>query len=288
MIFDTIKIKAKAVYGIIMDACKHFSNDNIALAIGSISFFTFLSLVPLTLIAVKLAAPYFPKFLDTAQITLGPTLYTSINIQLEAVKQVTELPLIFALIFGLWSGGNIFLNLEAAMNVVFQAPKQRPLWRRRVLAVFMIFIFAVFFILAFLSANFVNILSTMNIKVFAEMVEIMTTLQKFTITIAIPTVLIIALYAAIYFRLPNVKMPFRYVFPGAISAGIAWTISLHIFSWFAGFNFSRYQIIYGSLTSITLLLMWLYYSSYVLMFGAELSAAAYRYKLSKKKEIEEK
>ena len=282
MIFDTIKIKAKAVYGIIMDAYKHFSNDNIALAIGSISFFTFLSLVPLTLIAVKLAATYFQSFLETAQVTLGPTLYTSINLQLEAVKKVKELSLILALIFGLWSGGNIFLTLEAAMNVVFSAPKQRPLWRRRILAVFMIFIFAVFFILSFLSVNFIRLLSLTNVKAFAEIVDIMSNLQTFTITLAIPTVLIIALHAAIYFKLPNVKLPFRYVLPGAITAGIAWTVSLHVFSWFAGNNFGRYQLLYGSLTSIMLLLMWLYYSSYVLMFGAELSAAVYRYKQLKK------
>ena len=290
LIFDRIKIKVKAICSIFYDAYKNFSNDNIALAIGSISFFTFLSLVPLTLLAVKFAAPYFFGFLDAAQNTIGPTLYRSLNLQLEAVKNIRELPLIIALGFGLWSGGNIFLNLEAAMNIVWKAPKQRPLWRRRILAIFMIFIFALFFTMSFLSVNFIRLVSmrliSLNIDIIPD-ITIMGILQAFTITIIIPTILIVALFATIYFKMPNVKVPLKYVFPGAISAAIAWTISLHVFSWFASYNFDRYQIIYGSLTSIMLLLLWLFYSSYILMFGAELSAAVYRYKTSKQESEEE-
>jgi len=255
-----------------------------ALAVGSVSFFTFLSLVPLALLAITIAAPFFTDFLkNTVQPIVGANFYHLLETQLNGILDGTGISIFVALLIGLWSGGNIFITLESAMNLVWGATKSRPLWRRRLLAVFMIFLFAVCLIIAFIFVNIIRLAPISSSELFD--VKVLTSLQSFALTYIIPTILVITLFGTIYYMLPNVAMPLRIVLPGAITAGIAWTISLHIFSWFATYSFERYKALYGSITSIFILLLWMYYSSYILLFGAEISAAAYRLKKIKRKDI---
>jgi len=60
---------------------------------------------------------------------------------------------------------------------------------------------------------------------------------------------------------------------GALGTTVLWEISTNIFTWYLSSGFISYEIVYGSLGRIVALLVWIYISSWVLIFGAYLTAA---------------
>ena len=82
----------------------------------------------------------------------------------------------------------------------------------------------------------------------------------------------ILIYAVVYFAAPNVRIRrFRWISPGAMFGVLAWLIaSLGFFFYVA--NFSSYQATYGAFAGMVILLVWIWVSNVVLLFGAELNA----------------
>ena len=75
-----------------------------------------------------------------------------------------------------------------------------------------------------------------------------------------------------YILIPFRKLKFIEVFPGVVFAMGAWlTISL-LFSYFVS-NFTNYANIYGSISGIIILLIWLNLSCLFLLLGGEINAA---------------
>jgi membrane protein len=76
----------------------------------------------------------------------------------------------------------------------------------------------------------------------------------------------------LYFLAPNVKQRFWCTLPGAITALICWVGLSHLLGvYFRSFaaNFNR---TYGTLTAAVALLVWLYWSGFAILLGAELNA----------------
>jgi membrane protein len=66
--------------------------------------------------------------------------------------------------------------------------------------------------------------------------------------------------------MPNCKMKWRDVLPGTIFILCAWVVCTTIFSIYFN-NFNRYDVIYGSIGAIMVLLLWLYMSCIVILLG---------------------
>lgn len=68
------------------------------------------------------------------------------------------------------------------------------------------------------------------------------------------------------------RQPMSTTLPGAVAAMFAWLIVSIGFSFYVE-NLSNYTLIYGTLGAVIVLLMWLYLSAAILIFGAEFNAA---------------
>jgi membrane protein len=85
-------------------------------------------------------------------------------------------------------------------------------------------------------------------------------------------VAMVLIYAVVYFAAPNVEIRrFRWISPGAMFGVLAWLLaSLGFFFYVA--NFGSYQATYGAFAGMVILLVWIWVSNVVLLFGAELNA----------------
>jgi membrane protein len=89
-------------------------------------------------------------------------------------------------------------------------------------------------------------------------------------------VLAIFIVAILYYYTPNVRhLRIRWVSWGAVLAIVAWTIATVGFALYV-LNVSHYNKYYGWLGGAVVLLLWLYISNYVLVFGAEVDAEIVR------------
>ncbi len=82
----------------------------------------------------------------------------------------------------------------------------------------------------------------------------------------------ILIYAVVYFAAPNVEIRrFQWITPGAAFGVLAWLLASAAFFTYVS-NFGSYQATYGAFAAAVILLVWLWLTNLVLLFGAELNA----------------
>ena len=80
------------------------------------------------------------------------------------------------------------------------------------------------------------------------------------------------IYAVVYFAAPNVEIRrFHWITPGALFGVLAWLLASAAFFLYVA-NIGSYQATYGAFAAMVILLVWMWLSNVVLLFGAELNA----------------
>ena len=88
----------------------------------------------------------------------------------------------------------------------------------------------------------------------------------------------IFIFLMIYKFAPNCKTYWRYIWPGALVAAVLLEVSKGLFLWYLD-NLAIYDQVYGSVTSVIVLLFWIYVSALILILGAEIGAEHSRMRL---------
>ena len=87
----------------------------------------------------------------------------------------------------------------------------------------------------------------------------------------------------LYYFGPAKKKYFRFFSAGSIFATVLTVLASAAFAFFIN-NFSQYNKLYGSIGAIIVILLWLYFNSFILLVGFELNASIGNTKLNKTKE----
>jgi membrane protein len=85
-------------------------------------------------------------------------------------------------------------------------------------------------------------------------------------------VIVLLLFALIYYLAPNRdQRNWRWVTPGSLVGGVLWIVLSGLFALYASFSGS-FTKTYGSLAGGIVLLLWLNYTAWAILFGAELNS----------------
>ena len=87
---------------------------------------------------------------------------------------------------------------------------------------------------------------------------------------AIAMVILVLLFMIMYAFLPNRRMPFWGQLPGALFTAISWALFSYAFSIYLELAVNM-SVIYGSLTTLVVVMLWLYVCMYLLFLGAEVN-----------------
>ncbi len=77
-------------------------------------------------------------------------------------------------------------------------------------------------------------------------------------------------FALIYYYAPDVKQQFRFVSPGSVLALVLWLVFSLLFSFYVS-NFGSYNRTYGALAGAAILMLYIYYTAYIVLVGAEMN-----------------
>jgi len=86
--------------------------------------------------------------------------------------------------------------------------------------------------------------------------------------------LLVVCVALVFKFVPNVKVAFADVWPGAVVTALLWRVAFAVFSWYAG-DLSDWTV-HGSVAAVVVFLLWIYVSAVVLLYGVEMTAAYVR------------
>lgn len=98
-----------------------------------------------------------------------------------------------------------------------------------------------------------------------------------------PPTLILLVLTAMYWIVPNTdpRLTIISVFPGAVFATLGWLVLTYGFSFYIN-NFGNYSGTYGSIGGVIILMLWLYFTGMILIFGGLLNASSQKRQLAKK------
>jgi membrane protein len=82
---------------------------------------------------------------------------------------------------------------------------------------------------------------------------------------------------ALYFWVPQIKVNKMGALTGAVVVTFLWQIITIFFSAYLSSGLARYEIIYGSLGKMIALLAWIYFISWIVLFGAHLTSSIDRH-----------
>ena len=83
----------------------------------------------------------------------------------------------------------------------------------------------------------------------------------------LPLLLTFAAFATLYRYIPNTRVHWKDVWPGAALAAVSFEALRHGFVWYVA-HLSIYNLVYGTAATIVVLLAWAYFSGVILLFGA--------------------
>jgi membrane protein len=173
-----------------------------------------------------------------------------------------------SIIAALWTASKAINALMRALNIVYEVNETRGYFKIRLMGMFYTFLFALSIILALvlpsMSREFFGFLEA-YFYIPKYFVDFFTSIRWVSVLGFLALV-----FGSTHVVLPNVRMGFKEAMPGAIFSLIGWLTLSYGFSHFVQ-NFSRFTIVYGSLAAVMVLLIWMYFSSIIVMFGAEIN-----------------
>lgn len=250
-------------------AIRGFNEDKCLTKATALTYYTLFSIVPVLALAFAIAKGFgFQKFLQK-QILEKYSEYEAVLskafVFADAMLSSAKGGVIagFGILLLLWSVINLLTNIENSFNEIWEIKKGRPLVRKITDYTTIIVLTPIFFILSGSLSVFIQ--SGMSKIIF---------ISKFNfILIEILAWCIMCLIFSLVFKvLPNTRVEFK----AAIKAGIVTLILFELVKW----GYIRFQIgvnrinaIYGGFAALPLFLIWIQYSWFIVLFGAELSYA---------------
>jgi membrane protein len=174
----------------------------------------------------------------------------------------------FGLIGALWTASTGFAGMIEALNVAYNVPETRPYWKTRGLALLMTFLVGGLLLVALammlVGPRFGEWMAG-ALHVSFLWARIWPVLRW-----AVSGTFIVLAVESMYFLAPNVKQSFWHTLSGAVFAVAAWLA----LSYALGIYFQRFANLnrtYGALGGAIALMTWLYWSSIVILMGAEIN-----------------
>lgn len=255
------------------DLYERFNNDEVTALAAQLTYYFILAFFPFLVFVLTLAG--FTPVTDNQILSklTGMLPESSYNMLTEIINEVlskrSETLLSIGMIATLWISSNGLYALIRGLNKAFDSKETRPFWKLRGLAVLYTTGLAITIILSFAAIIFGRTIGMylFNIAGFSVFFKPVWNIVRYLLSLL--TILIIL--GTLYYILPNKKLSFGQILPGAIFSTLAWIIISFIFSCYIN-NFSNYSNIYGSIGGIIVLLIWLYWTSIILILGGEINA----------------
>jgi membrane protein len=178
-----------------------------------------------------------------------------------------SLTIVSALVL-LWSASKGVFAIIGGLNSVYEIKENRNYFLIRLLAMLYTFLLIIIVIGVLLIMVFGHTLNNLLTSLFPNLKGLVYIISSLRFILGF--LVLVLFFTLLYKSLPNRKMKLLDQLPGAVIAGAGWVSFSFLFSFFID-NFSNYANIYGSLTAIIVLLLWLYICMYIMFIGAEIN-----------------
>ncbi len=275
--YQIIKQKLAFIYTWMKEAFLHtFYRDNCALMAAAISFYAILSVIPLFLVFMSISGYILhssKSALETVIILLWRTSPTAIAEGFKILSDLMQQKTVFGIVglLGLtWAASRIFSAVENSMNVVWKVKRGRAYWHSKFITLLLVPVTVLFMLSSLAFTALYSLAKNIEIPLIGlKLSEAHWISQMFVIFL--PLVLGIIMFYLTYKIIPNRKISRKAALIGAVCASGMWELAKFLFDIYIR-RYGDFQLMYGSFATIVVILIWIYYSSFIILIGAEIGS----------------
>ncbi len=273
-------VTVKGIWQVLKNSFKGFGEDKIPKLSASLAYYTVFSLGPLLIMIIYLCSIFFGRE------AIEGTIYTQIDgfVGREAADQIQGIiknvalegkggfAAIIGIITLLIGATTVFAEIQDSINSIWGL-KAKPklgvmkLLKDRLLSFGIIGSLGFLLLVSLGVSAIVDALGNSLKNAFPDIAVVIFYIINLLLTLAITT----GLFGVIFKVLPDAKIKWKDVFGGALATSVLFMIGKLLISLYI--SKSDIGTAYGAAGSLVILIVWIYYSSIILYFGAEFTKA---------------
>lgn len=271
-----IKQTTKETQTFLVILWRHINRDRLTTSAASLAYTTILSLIPLITVIFSLLAA-FPIFKEVSgevkgfiYNNLAPAASDTIAQYVEQFIKNTNQMTIFGVIGLIVTSLLLIRSIDNALNYIWRTKRRRS------------FVYNLTIYWTILTLGPILIGASIAISSYIFSTKFLSDIAISHILLGfLPFMISVVGFWLLYCIVPTEAVPIKESIIGAFLAAILFELGKKAFTFYVT-SFPTYQLIYGVLSSIPLLLIWIYFSWCIILFGAEFAAALSDYTFQRK------
>lgn len=272
------RLNAQGVFSLLIEAAKEWGEDKVPRLGAALAYYTTFSLAPLLILVIAIVGLTLGQR-ESAQEAVVSQLRGLVGAEGAAVIETAiensskpasgMLATVISVVTLLFGALGAFGQLQDALNTIWEV-KPKPgrgivgIIKDRLLSLGLVLVIGFFLMVSLVASAFLAALGTFLSGVVPGP-EIIMEVVNFIISFAVISVL----FAIMFKYLPDAKIAWHDVVVGAVATALLFTIGKTLIGLYLG-NSSTTST-YGAAGSLVVLLLWMYYSAQIFLFGAELT-----------------
>lgn len=278
---ESLKMKAAGGWDILTDAFKNYSDNGDANQAAAIALYAVLSAIPLFVLTIISAGYIFSSYPHIqADIINGikgfhPYFSEKILVQLGQIEKKRHLLGWLGVIGLIWVSAQIFNSMEGALNITFHSQKKRNYIVSKLLAISMI-------PMAWIIGSASVLLSYLTTMILRQPIALpagadlyLSTMSGVLLRYVLPYVITVIFFSILYLIIPTAKIKASVALVGGAIFALLMEIAKQFFAWYVS-KYTRYDVIFGSLEAVVILIIWVFYIALIFLFCAEIMSSYQR------------
>ncbi len=262
---------------VLKNAGKNFGEKDASQGAAGMAYYTLFSLFPFLIIVVTIASFFVKGTQAVAQITgvmetVIPVSQNLVESNLKRILEIRNSVGALGLVGFLWSASNAFFMLVENINQAWTDIEPRSFIKKRIVAFVMIVIILALLILLMLSSSILELIAQIQIPLLGTIPFLNSRIYAWITNIS-PWLFSFLFFLSLYHWIPSADVGWKAASWSAALAAPLWRLASRGFSWYLRSGFPSYDLIYGSLSAIVILLLWIYLSNIIVLLGAHVCAA---------------
>lgn len=256
------------------------SENNVSIISAGVAFYAFLAVFPAIAALVSIYGlamdPQSIQYqLSQISAMMPQQAYDILKAQLESLVETSSSTLgwstAFGLLFSLWSANKGTKSLFTGVDIAYDTVNERGFIKQNGLT--LLFTFGAVMLLI------ISMLLIVGFPALVGLIGLPSGIENFIdwgrwLLLAI---ILIWFLGLVYRYAPDKSTPgFKWVLPGSLVATVLWLIASWGFSYYVS-NFGSYGSMYGSISAVVVMLLWLFITSFIILLGAGLNSEIEKY-----------
>ena len=251
--------------------------DQITVYSAQASFYLIISAFPFVMLLISLIGYFMPipkqSIIASVEAFLPDTVKPALSVVADELFGKSIRVVSVTAITALWTASRGIAAVERGIRKVYKTPDRTIFIAEYAASIVYTVIFIAIILLTLVLQVFGNVIVD-----FAEKYIVFNGTEIVLIKGVLFFIMMCFVFQLMYYIFDRRRIKIKFHLPGAAFSAAGWMIFSNIFSIYID-NFANYSYIYGSLTAVVLMMLWLYFCVMILLLGAEINSCIYNKKI---------